>query len=142
MTRLLGMIFLAGILTGCVDSQRAPELRGLSLEQQQRAASNVGCAFENQKACAHIVENRVLLASFYAPKGLGGKTEDAKNRGRRLTNKFVIENTSNIKQCRAVSAPAIPLLKKLDIAGGKYQVLATTPISEQSSCYLAVDTEI
>ena len=141
MKRLITIISLTGILLGCGLSKPPPGLKHSSIEQQNKAVANVGCVFENQNACSHIVENRLLLASFYSPKGLGNKTEEEKLKGRRITTKFVVEHAGNIQQCRKETAAAILVLNKLEIAGSKYKVLATAPISEQSSCYLAVDTE-
>lgn len=100
------------------------------------AVQKVNCAFENQKACAHIIENRILLARFFAPETLGGLDGDEKVKGRRVTTRFVVDNVAEIKQCRPVAGESIPLIRDIDINNAKYQVHASKPVTPQSLCFL------
>ena len=103
---------------------------------EQKAVLNTGCVFEDQFACAHLIENRTLLSSFFAPKGLGGKSEAEKLKGKRVTKNYVVDAVSGIKQCRRTSEPALKILSGLEIAGGQYQVQATSPVNPQSICFM------
>lgn len=103
---------------------------------EQKAVLNTGCIVEDQFACAHLIENRTLLNSFFTPKGFGDKDEAEKVKGRRVTKNYVVDAVSGIKQCRRTSEPVLRVLAGLEIAGGHYQVQATSPVSEQSSCFM------
>ena len=110
-------------------------------EAEQRAheasaVENVGCVFENQARCAHIIEHRTQLALYFTPDGVGRLDPGAKSKGRRVTTNFVIEAASTIQQCTRIDDPVLRLLPDLEISGGKYQVVGTTPLSESSRCYL------
>ena len=134
--------FAALFFAGCNSADTPPGLTTSDYQELQRkAVANAGCVIEDQFACTHVIENRQLLSSFFSPEGLGGKDESEKLRGRRVTTKYVVDAVSAIKQCRKTDSEAIPLLKKLEISDGQYQVLATIPVSATSSCYMIPDVE-
>ncbi len=114
---------------------------GLTRSEQQgleaKAAQNAQCVFEDQFACSHIIENRTVFSRFFAPPGIGKMDENEKLRGQGITTRYVVKAASSIQQCTRTSDKAILLLKNLEISGEPFQVFGTSPLSDQSKCYLA-----
>lgn len=110
--------------------------------KQAVAAQYVGCAFENQARCDHLIENRTLFGRFFAPATLGGMDENEKFRGRQITTKFVVEALSTIKQCNPVTDESVTIISGMEINGAKYLVKGTSPLQQQSSaCFISPETE-
>jgi len=139
----LALIIFACVLVACNSRDVgpfAPDAQEKSL--QQVAVSKLMCRIENQARCAHVIENRILLARFYAPKTLGGLDESEKFQGRSVTNKFITEAVAGIQQCERVTAESVSLLKGMKLAGGLYELRGTSPLSEQTSaCFLTTFSE-
>jgi len=133
-------VFLAA---ACSSSTVGPD--ALSSDQralQKKAAANASCVIENQARCDHLIENRILFGRFFAPEFVGGMDEDEKARGRRLTTKFVVEAVADIKQCTRASDNTVAIINGMEIDGGKYDVLGTSPLLPQASkCFITRQTE-
>lgn len=105
-------------------------------QNEQLAIQNIMCVFENQDRCSHVIENRGLMTRFFAPETQGGMEEEDKNRGRRITTKFIVEAAATIKQCRRVTEESLVVLRDIKIAGGTYLLKATKPADTSSACFL------
>ncbi|MEO0328280.1 MAG: hypothetical protein AAF217_06730 [Pseudomonadota bacterium] len=140
--RIFAFILLAGVLLACTSRDVGPYAPSAEdKSNEQLAANNAFCAFENQEKCAHVIENRILLSRFFAPKTLGGMDESEKFRGRRVTTRFVVEAAASIQQCNRVNGEAVTILKDMDIAGRKWQLKASKPAIPTASCFLMPDPE-
>ena len=125
------------VLASCVSTDIGPNAYTKEdLQTQRIAGQNAGCAIENQERCKHVIENRILMARFFAPKTLGGLREDEKIKGRRVTTRFVAEAAAAISACRRVTQEALPLIRDMDLDGSKFTLKATAPITETSTCFL------
>ncbi len=103
---------------------------------ENKAAQNVGCVFEDQFYCSHIIENRMQLSLYFAPEALGNLDPNARNKGMRVTKNFVVEAASSVKQCTKTDDPALLLIKGIEISGAPHSVVGTSPLSAQSKCYI------
>jgi len=129
-------------LSAVACSSQGGSIQDETSDLARQAASNVMCAIENQARCGHVIENRTLMSRFFQPLSFGGMNESEKLRGKRVTTNFVIEAAANIKQCRRISKPGIPILKNMEIAGGYYQLHGTSPLDPVSStCFLTPQAE-
>lgn len=132
------------LLVACSSTSigpNAPTQEDLALENA--AVQNQMCAFEphpegKQSACAHLIENRQLLSRFFAPEGVGRLEQSEKNRGRRITTRFIVNAAAKIKQCQKVPLEnTLNIIRDVKIAGETYVVKGTSPlIEESSSCFL------
>ncbi len=142
MRKLLHIFGAALLLAGCSSTgagQGDTDSQYRSLELA--AAGNLQCAWENQARCSHMIENRSLMARFFAPETLGGLNEPEKQRGRRITTKFVVEAAAAINQCRRVTAKSVTIVKDVRISEKGYRVEGTAPLNASSSCFLTPDPE-
>ena len=106
------------------------------------AAQKSMCTIENQTRCDHLIENRNLFGRFFAPQTLGGMDENEKQRGRRITTKFVVEAVAAINQCKRVELTSIPIVKGMIIAKQKFNVMGTSPLVKgESTCFITPQTE-
>ena len=137
---MLGL--LCGMAVACTSRDVGPYAPTAEDKQNEAlAAQNAMCAFENQARCSHVIENRILMSRFFAPETLGGMDESEKFRGRRVTTKFIVEAAAAIKQCRRVTEESLIVLKDVDINGAKWQMKATKPVNETSSCFITPEPE-
>ena len=142
MRRLIVPGLLCGLAVACTSRDVGPYAPTAEDKQNEAlAAQNAMCAFENQARCTHVIENRILMARFFAPETLGGMNESEKFRGRRVTTKFIVEAAASVKQCRRVTQESVILLKNVDINGGKWLMKATKPVNESAACFLTPDPE-
>ena len=138
MKKLVSTLFAALVVASCnsdgqpLTSSEAQQKR----ELEQRAISNAGCKFQDQSACAHLVEHRSLFASFFLPVGFGNKTDLEREKGIRITTKFVVNAASSINQCMRVTDESLPLIKNMKIAGKPFTVMATKPVNETAACFI------
>ena len=149
MRKLWSPVVIAMILAACTSTDIGPNRPTAEYKaQEQLAIQNLMCAFEphpegKQSPCAHMIENRLLLGRYFAPRALGGLKESEKLRGRRITTKFIVEAAAGIQQCRKVPPEnTINIIRDIKIAGGAYLLKGTSPLSEEnSSCFLTPDQE-
>lgn len=141
--RIIPAFAIALFVAACSSTDIGPyALTDDDKAKQVSAAGKTMCAIENRARCDHLIENRLLFGRFFAPETLGGMDEAEKLRGRSVTTKFVVEAVAEIKQCNRINSPSIPIVKGMDIAGGKYTVMGTSPLLEgESTCFITPQVE-
>ena len=142
MKKRFAVILTCLALVGCTSEKYGP----YALTDEQRkaeaiAATKVMCRIEQQDRCAHVIENRQLMARFFKVETQGGLEEEEKKRGRRITTNYVVEAVAAINQCTPVSEDSIPLLRDMKINGGTYIMMATKPVNESAACFITPDPE-
>lgn len=100
------------------------------------AAKNVNCGFEDVKFCAHMIDKRAILPQFFVPD-VGSISKEEKKRGRRLLTEEVVDVASKIQQCNAVNQPSVLLIPNMKINRQDFNLMATSPVGESSTCYLS-----
>lgn len=134
---LLSTCLACAVLAGCnSDSGRgsvsAKDLRAAEL----LAAKNANCAFEDVKFCAHMIDKRTILPQFFTPD-VGSISNEERKRGRRLLTEEVVDVASKIQQCTVIKQPSVLLIPDMKINQQSFNLMATSPISDTSSCYLS-----
>jgi len=102
---------------------------------EARAIANVGCIFEDQPFCSHMIDKRTVLTQFFHPDSEVISAEE-KKRGQRLLTEEVVDAAGSIRQCRKSDDATVTLIAGMTIARNSYNLVATSPVSASSSCYI------
>ena len=127
------LLLAAFVLSACNSSSGPtdPDARA----SESRAVANVGCAFQDIQFCQHMIDKRPILTQFFSPDP-NRISDEEKKRARRLLTEEVVDAAANISQCRKVTQESLPLIQGMKINRGDYNLMATSPVTQQSSCYI------